>query len=89
LGHDEVKFGTLLDGKPVNYHFQKSRSRGGYVQMPSVKEIFAHYPGVKIKLVGVEDLKDKLRGDRAMTMDDVKNVVKLANRYPGFYTEEE
>jgi len=57
--------------------------------MPSVKEIFTHYPGVKIKLVGVEDLKDKLAGDRPMNYEDVKNVVKLANRYPGFYTEEE
>ncbi|CAG8606711.1 9154_t:CDS:2 [Paraglomus brasilianum] len=43
----------------------------------------------EVELVGVEDLKDKLAGDRPMNYEDVKNVVKLANRYPGFYTEEE
>ncbi|KLL05415.1 MAG: hypothetical protein MRERV_1c103 [Mycoplasmataceae bacterium RV_VA103A] len=89
LGHDEVKFGTLLNGNPINYHFQKSKSRGGYVQMPTVKEIFQQYPGVKIKLVGVKDLKDKLVNDRPMTLEDVKNVAILAGEYPDFYTEEE
>ncbi|CAG8662470.1 6045_t:CDS:2 [Cetraspora pellucida] len=75
------KFGTLLNGSPINYHFQKSKSRGGYVQMPTVKEIFQQYPGVKIKLVGVKDLKDKLVNNRPMTLDDVKNVAILAGEY--------
>ena len=89
LGHDEVKFGTLLNGNPVDWHFQVSRSRGGYIRMPTVKEIFQEKPGVKIKLVGITDLKNKLVNDRPMTMDDVKNVTILAGEYPDFYTKEE
>jgi len=89
LGFDEVKFYTRLNDKPIEYDFKLSKSRGGYKQMPTLKEIFDHYPAAKISLKGVENLKNKLVGDRPMTYDDIKNVKKLADRFPGFFTKEE
>ena len=93
FGYDEVKFGTLLNDQAVEYEFQVSRSQGGYRMMPTVKNIFDRYPGVKIKLMGIEDLKNKLVTEdgntRPMTKDDVKNVAKLADRVKGFLTKEE
>jgi hypothetical protein len=93
LGYDDMKFGTQLNDKPVEYDFKVSRSRGGYVTMPTIEEVFNQYPGVKIKLVGVDDLKNKVvqteSGSRPMTTDDIKNVSKLADRVRGFLTKEE
>src|SRR4051812_28758627 len=93
LGYDEMKLGTQLDGKPVEYDFKVSSGQGGYRSMPTVKEVFNQYPGVKIKLVGVDDLKHKLveteSGTRPMTTEDVKNVLKLADRVRGFLSKEE
>ena len=60
LGYDDIKYGTKLNDKPVEYDFKVSRSQGGYTTMPTVKEIFEHYSGVKIKLVGIENLKNKM-----------------------------
>jgi len=89
LGYDEVKYDTELDGKPVEYKFVESRSLGGYLMMPTLKEIFDRYPGVKVSLRGVENLSKKRVNDRPMTHDDVKNVKKLADRFLGFFTKEE
>src|SRR5437667_10054916 len=89
LGYDEVKYDTQLDGKPVEYNFVESRSLGGYVSMPTLKEIFDRYPGVKVKLGGVENITKKRTGGRSMTYDDIKNIKKLANRFLGFFTKEE
>jgi len=94
LGYDDIKYGTELNGKPVEYDFKVSRSQGGYTTMPTVKELFERYPGVKIRLVSIENtLKNKVveteSGRRPMTRDDVKNVVKLSERVMRFLTKEE
>ena len=89
LGYDEVKYDTKLNGKPVEYKFIESRSLGGYLMMPTLKEIFDRYPGVQVKLGGVENLAKKRVGGRQMNYDDIKNVKKLADRFPGFFTKEE
>jgi len=73
--------GVRVDGNKVNYVFQESRSQGGYINMPSLEEVWGRYPNAKIKLVGIENLKKKLHGGRAMTSDNVKYVARLANRF--------
>ncbi|CAI2185135.1 13962_t:CDS:2 [Funneliformis geosporum] len=89
ISFDEVKYDTKLDGKPVKYEFVESRSLGGYLMMPTLKEIFDRYPGVSVKLGGVENLAKKRIGGRPMNYDDIKNIKKLADRFPGFFTKEE
>lgn len=54
-----------------------------------MKEIFDRYSGVKISLRGVENLGEKRVGGRPMTYDDIKNVKKLVDRFPSFFTKEE
>jgi len=82
--------GVRVDGKKIDYKFLKSNSRGGFINMPTLERVWQEYPTAKIKLVGVENLKHKLHGDRAMTYDDVKYVARLANRFEGhFFSKDE
>ncbi|MCE8163786.1 MAG: hypothetical protein I3274_06280 [Candidatus Moeniiplasma glomeromycotorum] len=81
LGKSEMEQGVRVDGEKVNYVFRRSSSRGGFINMPTLNEIWNHYPNAKIKLVGVENLTNKLHGDRPMIFEDVKYVARLANRF--------